>query len=261
MRRPRALSAEPCPLGLCDGSGFLVDEATQTARDCRCRPLRRRAARSRRLEAQIPSRYRAISFEHTDIIDIERRCAVQVRELRAYVRNLDENLDAGRGLWLCGGTGTGKTAMAMIVSRAALDAGRSVAIYSLPRLLSVIRESIDSEGGLLGFLDLLATVDLLHLDDLGAEYRTDWTIEQLYSIINMRYQDQRSVIVTSNPDPSQLADQLGDRTVSRLEGMCDVLPFHGSDARRDRFDADPPAVLDAEVGDRAVQALRSRRSA
>ena len=242
MRRGRALSDAPCPLGICDGSGFIVDEQTLTARDCRCRPLRRREARMRRLEAQIPSRYRAISFEHTDIIDIERRAVVQVRELRAYVRALDANLDAGRGLWLCGGTGTGKTALAMIVSRAALDAGRSVAIYSLPRLLSVIRESIESDGGLLGFLDLLASVDLLHLDDLGAEYRTDWTIEQLYSIINMRYQDQRAVIVTSNPLPDELSDQLGDRTVSRLEGMCDVLPFHGADARREEFRAGPAAA-------------------
>jgi DNA replication protein DnaC len=258
MRPPRRDQA-PCSLGVCDGSGFVVDEQTMTARDCRCRAGRRKSARMRRLEAQIPARYRAISFEHTDVIDIERRNELQLRELRTYVRNLDANLDAGRGLWLCGGCGTGKTALAMIVSRAALDAGRTVAIYSLPRLLSVIREAMNSEGGLLGFLDLLATVDLLHLDDLGAEYRTDWTIEQLYSVINARYQDQRAVVVTSNPDPDQLARELGDRIVSRLEGMCDVLPFHGNDARRDRFDADP-AVLEAKFGELPLRAARSRPS-
>jgi DNA replication protein DnaC len=202
-------SIAPCQFGLCDGSGFVFDEQTQVASDCHCRPARRREARMRRLESQIPKRYRAISFEHSEVIDIERRNGIQVRELRAYVRNLDANLDAGRGLWLCGGTGTGKTALAMIVSRTALDAGRSVAIYSLPRLLSVIRESIDSDGGLLGFLDLLATVDLLHLDDLGAEYRTDWTIEQLYSIINMRYQDQRA------PTSSATAPSRGWRECAR----------------------------------------------
>jgi DNA replication protein DnaC len=238
---------------LCDGSGFIVDEQTLTASDCRCRPERRLAARLRRLEGQIPKRYREISFEHSEVMGIERQHRRQVGDVRTYVRNLDANLDAGRGLWLFGGTGTGKTALAMIVSRTALAAGRTVAIYSLPRLLSVIRESIDTDGGLLGFLDLLAAVDLLHLDDLGAEYRTDWTIEQLYSIINMRYQDQRAVIVTSNPDPTQLADQLGDRTVSRLEGMCDVLPFHGADARRDRFDAEPASPID----ELSIQARRS----
>lgn len=254
MRATGADSPAPCPVGICDGSGFVFDAQSQIARDCECRPGRRRQARMRRLESQIPKRYRAISFEHSEVIDIERRNGIQVRELRTFVRNLDANLDSGRGLWLCGGSGTGKTALAMIASRSALDAGRSVAIYSLPRLLNVIRESIDSDGGLLGFLDLLATVDLLHLDDLGAEYRTDWTIEQLYSIINMRYADQRSVIVTSNPDPSQLAEQLGERTVSRLEGMCEVLPFHGADARRERFDAEPAVPVDE-------LSVRARRSA
>ena len=72
-----------------------------------------------------PKRYRAISFEHTDVIDIERRCPTQVRELRAYVADIGANLDAGRGLWLTGSFGTGKTALAMIVSKAAIDAGRS----------------------------------------------------------------------------------------------------------------------------------------
>ena len=78
----------------------------------------------------------------------------------------------------------------MLVSKAALEAGRSVAIYSLPRLLNLIlREAIDTEEGMLDLLDRLAAVDLLHIDDLGAEHRTDWVLEQLYSIVNARYED------------------------------------------------------------------------
>src|ERR1700722_7541044 len=205
----------PCDFGLCDGSGFLVDELTDTARDCRCRPGRIARSRNRSLEARIPKRYRAISFEHTDVIDMERRCPTQVRELRLFVADIDANIDAGRSLWLTGGVGTGKTALAMIVSKAAIDAGRSVAVYSCPRLLSVIRESIDGVG-VLDFLDRLAGADLLHIDDLGAEHRTDWVLEQLYTIITTRYEDQRSTLVTSNLDPDKLAEQLGERIVSRL---------------------------------------------
>ena len=219
-----------CEFGLCDGSGFLIDEETNTARDCRCRPLRISAIRARSLEGRIPKRYRAISFEHSDVIDMERRCPTQVREIRGFVSAIGENLDAGRGLWLTGSYGTGKTALAMIVSRAAIDAGRTVAIYSCPRLLSVIRESID-RSGVLDFLDRLATADLLHIDDLGAEHRTDWVLEQLYTIINGRYEDERSTIVTSNLDAIKLREQLGERIVSRLEGMCEILPFYGPDQR------------------------------
>jgi DNA replication protein DnaC len=234
-RSPRPASASqnthPCEFGLCDGSGFLIDEDTATARDCRCRPLRIAATRARALEARIPKRYRAISFEHSDVIDIERRCPTQVREIRAFVGDIGANLDAGHGLWLTGSLGTGKTALAMIVSKAAIDAGRTVAIYSCPRLLSVIRESIDGDG-VLDFLDRLAAADLLHIDDLGAEHRTEWVLEQLYTIINARYEDERSTLVTSNLGPEELAEQLGERIVSRLEGMCDLLPFFGNDARR-----------------------------
>src|SRR5580704_18228040 len=228
-------STAPCEFGLCDGSGFIDDELTKTSHDCRCRPRQIAAIRARALEARIPKRYRAISFEHSDVIDIERRCPTQVREIRAFVAGIGANLDAGAGLWLTGSFGTGKTALAMIVSKAAIDAGRTVAIYSCPRLLSVIRERIDDSsagGGVLGFLDQLAAADLLHVDDLGAEHRTEWVLEQLYTIINARYQDERATLVTSNLGPPELAEQLGERTVSRLEGMCEILPFFGADARR-----------------------------
>jgi DNA replication protein DnaC len=229
-------TAQRCEFGVCDGSGFVLDEDALTARDCRCRPARIAQARARSLEARIPARYRAISFEHSDVIDMERRFPTQVRELRSYVRDIGANLDAGRGLWLTGDFGTGKTALAMIVSRVAIDAGRSVAIYSCPRLLGMIRESIDtSAGGVIEFLDQLTAVDLLHIDDLGAEHRTDWVIEQLYSIVNARYQDERATLITSNLGPDKLAEQLGERICSRLEGCCQVIGFYGADARRDGF--------------------------
>ncbi|HEY5388950.1 MAG TPA: ATP-binding protein [Solirubrobacteraceae bacterium] len=236
------MALTPCEFGLCDGSGFLIDEEAGAARDCRCRPLRIAATRSRTLEARIPKRYRAISFDHSDVIDMGRRCPTQVREIRAFVNDIGANLDAGRSLWLTGGVGTGKTALAMIVSKAAIDAGRTVAIYSCPRLLSLIRESIDT-GGVLSFLDRLAAVDLLHVDDLGAEHRTEWVLEQLYTIINSRYEDERSTVVTSNLTPGELAEQLGERIVSRLEGMCgEPLPFWGVDARRIAYPLESPAA-------------------
>ena len=106
-------------------------------------------------------------------------------------------------MWLVGDIGTGKTTLAMLISKAALDAGRTVAIYSLPRLLNLIREAIEHDEGLVGFLDRLATVDLLHIDDLGAENQTDWALEQLYSIVNTRYEDERSIVVTTNLEPAR----------------------------------------------------------
>lgn len=178
--------------------------------------------------------FRDASFESSKAIDIERRRPETVREVRRFIRELNGNLAAGRGLWFIGPPGTGKTTMAMIVSKAAIDAGHSVAIYSCPRLLAMLRESID-KGGVLNLIDQLTAVDLLHIDDLGAEHRTEWVLEQLYSIINARYQDERATLITSNLSREELAEQLGERIVSRLEGCCLLLPFYGTDARRVDF--------------------------
>jgi DNA replication protein DnaC len=238
----KSSSARPttyaCPLGLCDGSGFIVDEASNTASDCDCRAGRISRLRTAGMEGRVPKRYRGVSFDRPPVPEIARVAPEQVQAVRRYVRDIDANLDAGRGLWLMGDVGTGKTTLAMIVSKAALDAGRSVAIYSLPRLLNLVRGAIESEAGMVGFLERLAAVDLLHIDDLGVENTTEWVLEQLYSIINTRYEDERAMIVTTNLRYEQLIAQLGERTVSRLVAICgDGLPLYGEDDRlshRDR---------------------------
>jgi DNA replication protein DnaC len=223
-----------CPLGECDGSGFLVDEETNTARDCACRPGRIASAQTRSLAARIPRRYQGVSFERPPVSDIARSAPDQVSSVRRYVTNIEANVDAGKGLWIQGDVGTGKTTLAMLVSKAALERGRSVAIYSLPRLLNLLRESMDSPEGKLDFLDRLTAVDLLHLDDLGAENRTDWVLEQLYSIVNARYEAERAIVATTNLMPDELAERLGSRTVSRLVEICgDLIPLFGEDRRRE----------------------------
>jgi DNA replication protein DnaC len=125
----------------------------------------------------------------------------------------------------------------MLVSKAALDAGRSVAIYSLPRLLAEIRTTFDesNDSSYVDLLDRLAEVDLLHIDDVGADKTSDWVLEQLYAIINARYEEERSVVITTNLEREELVAQITERTVSRLEEMCEVLPLWGADARRQQF--------------------------
>jgi DNA replication protein DnaC len=130
--------------------------------------------------------------------------------------------------------GTGKTTLAMLISKAAIEAGRSVAIYSLPRLLNLLRESLDSADGKLDLIDRLTAVDLLHVDDLGAEHQTDWVLEQLYSIVNARYEAERAILATTNLMPDELDARLGARTVSRLVDICgDIIPLFGEDRRRE----------------------------
>jgi len=217
-----------CVYGICDGDGFVYDEATNTAFNCRCRRQIIAQRKARSLSAVIPRRYYDVAFERYPVTDIDRNV---VAATRRFADTIDEQLDAGRGLWFMGDVGTGKTTLAMLVSKAALKAGRSVAIYSLPRLLNEIRDTHRAERSHVDLLDRLTAVDLLHVDDVGAERTTDWVLEELYSIVNARYEDERSMVITTNLDHTKLGEQVSERTVSRLTEMCDVLPLSGEDRR------------------------------
>ena len=224
-----------CPANRCDGSGFLWDEDGRRARPCSCRPARMARKRAAAVAGRLPRRFREVSFEREPLVSIERRNPALVREVKRYVASVGERLDEGRGLWFTGDVGTGKTTVAMLVSKAAMEADRTVAIYSLPRLLGMLRDSYDDDSvlSLNELLDRLCAVDLLHVDDVGAEQSSPWVLEQLYSIVNTRYEEGRAMLLTTNLEHDPLVNQIGERTVSRLYEMCgQPLPMFGEDQRR-----------------------------
>ena len=225
-----------CPLGVCDGSGWILGPE-DVARPCECRERRMARRRARGVASTIPRKYRGVSLDRPPISDMARdRAQAPVYEtVKEFVEQIGERLDNGDGLWLMGDVGTGKTTLAMLVSKTAIEAGRTVAIYSLPKLLARIRATYEKDLGgdsYTQFFDRLISVDLLHIDDLGAEKRSDWVLEQLYAIVNERYEAERSMVVTTNLDQAALEDQIGPRTVSRLVEICgDPLPLFGDDLR------------------------------
>ena len=57
-------------------------------------------------------------------------------------------------------------------------------------------------------------------------------LEQLYTIVNTRYEDGRAIVLTTNLSPPELQEQIGERTVSRITEMCgDPLLLKGTDQR------------------------------
>ena len=226
-RHERALPVRHCATA----RGFVLDEATNTAYDCRCRAARIVHGQGPQPvggdPAALPRRRRSTAAGDRD------RSARSSRATRRFAgddRRASSTPAAACGSWAR--SGTGKTTLAMLVSKAALEAGRSVAIYSLPRLLNEIRDTHRAERSHVDLLDRLTAVDLLHIDDVGAERTTDWVLEELYSIVNARYEDERSMVITTNIlDREALCEQITERTVSRLTEMCDELPLGGDDQR------------------------------
>lgn len=242
--RPRSepFAEHACPLAVCDGSGWILGPE-DVARPCECRAQRLKRGRVRGVASAIPPRYRGVSFDRPPVSDMARDMTTRhvVNAVQAFVDDLDANLAAGKGMWLMGNTGTGKTTLGMLAAKMALAAGKSVAVYFTPKLLTQIRQTYqatESEDAYEAFFQRLTSVDLLYIDDLGSERHTDWVVEQLYALVNERYENQRSMLVTSNAakDVEEgrrlLEEQIGSRTVSRLIEICDdPLPLFGADRR------------------------------
>lgn len=238
--RPRSepFAERACSLGVCDGSGWILGPE-DVARPCECREQRLKRGRVRGVASAIPPRYRGVSFDRPPVSDMSHQPETReaVGKVKGFIDQMDSNLEMGRGLWLFGDTGTGKTTLAMLVSKAATERGRTVAIYSLPKLLARIRRTYDEEpngDSYAVFFDRLTSVDLLHIDDFGAEKRSDWVLEQLYALVNERYEDERSIMLTTNLTLDKLEDQIGVRTVSRLTETCEQVPLFGVDRRLEK---------------------------
>jgi len=229
----RAVGADArsvCPFAECDGSGWILGPE-DVARPCRCRDRQMQRRRVLGINSAIPKRYRDVSL---DLLRNDGISPTVLGVVAGLVEDIDAMLDEGRGLWLSGSVGNGKTSVAMLVSKAAIEAGRSVAIYSLPKLLTRIRATFGDDyigDSYPRLFERLTSIDLLHIDDLGAEKQSEWMLEQLYSIVNERYEAQRSILITTNLDEAELEKQIGERTVSRLLEMCGQVIIQGDDRR------------------------------
>jgi DNA replication protein DnaC len=73
-------------------------------------------------------------------------------------------------------------------------------------------------------LDFYKDHPFLIIDDLGSEKDTEWSKETIYSIINSRYKENLTTVITTN------ADTLQDKVMSRLKSGV-VIEFGGDDQR------------------------------
>jgi DNA replication protein DnaC len=160
-------------------------------------------------------------FEKTKYDDVP-------KEIKDVVESLNM---VRRGLYIHGDVGTGKTHIVYAVARYVEETmGKKVRVYTSPDLFAKMRDSLDGEYK--GFIrDLLEYRGLLIIDDIGAEKPTDWVMEQLYRIINMRYNEILPTIFTSNYSLKDLSEKIDGRIPSRIVEMCEIVELTGKDKR------------------------------
>ncbi|HKV85035.1 MAG TPA: ATP-binding protein [Ktedonobacterales bacterium] len=121
-------------------------------------------------------------------------------------------------LVLRGGYGTGKTHLAAAIAHQREDEGDTVFFSIVPDLLDHLRGAFapNSELTYDALFDRIREVELLVLDDLGAENGTAWATEKLFQLLNYRYNFRTPTVITTN---SRLLSHMDDRIASRLSDV------------------------------------------
>ncbi|MGB6975624.1 MAG: ATP-binding protein [Terracidiphilus sp.] len=242
---------------ICGGIG-LVEERTpggvMVSRACQCQQAQREERRL--VSARIPERYRDCTLDTFDTgykgADVSLGNALTAA--RRFVEEYPVGT-GGRGLLFVGSIGVGKTHLAVgVLRRLVRERGARGLFCDYRELLKNIQNSYNPQVNTteLELLKPIFAAEVLVLDDLGAQKPNEWVWDTVALILNTRYNDKQSTIVTTNyPDlprgagfkqsddgskPAKsedtLGDRIGDRMLSRLAEMCVRVEMKGDDIRR-----------------------------
>jgi DNA replication protein DnaC len=194
-------------------------------RDARIKTLQKRSGLSERLKRCSLANFRPM---------VSRSATQALMKAEEYLEDWEENRKSGRGLYICGDVGTGKTHLAVAVMNELIKRKRVPALFvTAPELLDNLRPQSynNPELGLDEWMNSVKNADLLVLDDLGSEKATAWVQERVFIIIDHRYREMLPTIITSNIGPRDLGDKLGPRTASRIVSICEGIELDGPDYR------------------------------
>jgi DNA replication protein DnaC len=259
-------AAEVCPL--CEGTGWKTLPASPSAlkdnnkdrRVTRCDCQLRARNQNLLAAARIPKRY-----EHCELSNFEfdgPYLRLAKARMAAY-RFVEEYPMNKSGLLLVGNAGRGKTHLAVGIAKALiLDKGVECIFYDYADLLKQIQDSYNPsvQTTELGVLQPVFKTEVLVLDDLGSVRPTEWRWDTIRLIVNTRYNESLTTIITTNfsdepaagvDDPNAprvsksfataqaaakddtLGDRIGERMRSRLHEMCRVINVEsGHDFRK-----------------------------
>lgn len=228
-----------CPV--CGGTGWKEvgpdPKARQVAR-CDCAL----SGRVQRLidQARIPARYEHCEFSEfsTDFPGADGGLARAKLVAERFVAGYPVEND-GRGLLIVGAVGVGKTHLAVAVLKELLRKGVPGQFCDYRDLLKQVQNSYNPsvQTTEMELLRPIFETAVVLLDELGAVKPTEWVWDTVSHVLNTRYNDKRTTLITTNfPD----------------------LPPHGAEEPNDGFSRARRAAREETLGDRITERMRSR---
>ena len=198
--------------------------------------------------ARIPARYQHCEFSNYDthIEGPERSLSAALLAVQKFA---EEYPLERAGLLFTGSIGVGKTHLAVSAIRALiLNKGVQCLFYDYRELLKQIQNSYNAsvQTTEMEVLRPVFEAEVLVLDELGAVKPTEWVWDTVSHILNTRYNDERTTIITTNFEDQPagavagaraaarqetLGDRIGERMRSRLHEMCRNIEIRGEDFR------------------------------
>ncbi|MBQ9879530.1 MAG: ATP-binding protein [Clostridia bacterium] len=150
-----------------------------------------------------------------------------------YCRQYADNFDLTCGsIFMTGDTGLGKTHLSLAIAGKAIDKGYGVIYGSCQNLMNKLENEHFGRSENENTMDMLTHCDLLILDDVGAEFVTQFSASQIYNIVNTRMILGLPTILNTNLSLDEFNKKYFGRVASRVIGTYAVLAFYGSDIRQ-----------------------------
>ncbi len=167
-------------------------------------------------------------------LDCETRMNDDVVQLRLSKTNLehigippqyhDAPIQEVRGSnYVYGNPGTGKTTYVVGIAKFYMSIGASVQFMNVMEVLAELRSLVFKNVAEYDFLYKYLVADVLVMDDVGVRKNSEWHEQTLYLILNHRLNHGLVTVVTGNTNLDGMVDKLGERCVSRLERMCNLV--------------------------------------
>lgn len=152
-----------------------------------------------------------------------------VDECRRFIDDFDNK---PKNLFFYGDTGVGKTFLSNCVAKELLEKGKSVIYFTAFQLFDILSKGVfEKDADAIAAHQNIFDCDLLIIDDLGTEFANSFTTSQLFLCINERILRQKSTIISTNLNMSDIMEIYSERTYSRILSNYNIIKLFGDDIR------------------------------